>query len=877
VNANPLGAWDVSLPWSIGSRSLPSDAEGNFFGGAIDEPAIFTTALSAADISAIYNAALVSPVITQAPQNPGTVFKGSSVNLSVWAEGAPPLTYQWSSNGVPTSVTTSNITLANLESGLKTIEVAVSNPYGSVTSTVTFSVVAAPPNIVTQPQSLTRYAGVPFSFTVTAGGSTPLTYTWKLGATVVQAGPSPTFGGVAEAAAAGSYTCTVSNEAGTVDTAAATLTVVPVLPGISAAVIGDSPVAYWRLGEASGTATAFDYCGGHDGTYHNATLGVPGYSVTDPDTAVGFGAINSYVGEISGTEINFKGHVSFSLEVWANGPASQNDESTLIAKGAGSSGTVATEQFSIDVVGGHYRFFTRGGGNSMYAAEAPVGPNGTWQHIVAVYDDAPGGTATMQIYVNGVLAGNGTPRPAGVRDLGVPISIGSKHLGNDPNYDAYFTGTIDEVAIYAVALTSDQIANHYSAAYGANTPPTIGLHPSPVTTYVTLPATFTVAASGTVPMSYQWKKGTANIAGATGSSYTIPGVVAGDTGDYSVVVSNPLGSVASSAAHLTVLPAPTTTVAIPGLALHLPFNNSLVDTTGRGNNGTNVLITATATNIGGAATYVTDGKLGQALHYATELSDTNNPIYSYVTLGLRADLQFGADVNFSVAYWIRPPVNYIGNDLPFFTDTVGSTFGTGFVFAPAWGDDSASDPHPGGWAMSIFDTSGAGAGVYGDTGSINDGNWHHLVHVIERGGNAVTYLDGVVANYRREGGTSFSSAGDITSGQPACIGQDPTGMYQQSGSADIDDLGVWRKALTPLEAASIYMAAQFSGQSFTSAAVLPLTIQPVGGGQLQLNWTEGFSLKAADKVTGPFTLVKGAKPGYTITPSGTAKFYRLAY
>jgi hypothetical protein len=48
---------------------------------------------------------------------------------------------------------------------------------------------------------------------------------------------------------------------------------------------------------------------------------------------------------------------------------------------------------------------------------------------------------------------------------------------------------------------------------------------------------------------------------------------------------------------------------------------------------------------------------------------------------------------------------------------------------------------------------------------------------------------------------------------PATIGQEPTGLYQETGSGEIDDLGVWRRVLTPLEAASLYTAG-LDGQSF---------------------------------------------------------------
>jgi Immunoglobulin domain len=65
-------------------------------------------------------------------------------------------------------------------------------------------------------------------------------------------------------------------------------------------------------------------------------------------------------------------------------------------------------------------------------------------------------------------------------------------------------------------------------------------------------ATFTVTATGTAPLSYQWRFNGSSIGGAIASSYTILSAQANDAGSYSVVVSNVAGTVTSSNAQLTV-------------------------------------------------------------------------------------------------------------------------------------------------------------------------------------------------------------------------------------------------------------------------------------------------------------------------------------
>ena len=83
--------------------------------------------------------------------------------------------------------------------------------------------------------------------------------------------------------------------------------------------------------------------------------------------------------------------------------------------------------------------------------------------------------------------------------------------------------------------------------------PTIAAQPSSQVVTAGQTATFSVAANGTAPFSYQWLKNNANIGGATAASYTTPATIAGDSGaKFDVVVSNSAGNVTSAMATLTV-------------------------------------------------------------------------------------------------------------------------------------------------------------------------------------------------------------------------------------------------------------------------------------------------------------------------------------
>ena len=84
------------------------------------------------------------------------------------------------------------------------------------------------------------------------------------------------------------------------------------------------------------------------------------------------------------------------------------------------------------------------------------------------------------------------------------------------------------------------------------TAPSITAQPQPQTLMTGSTATFSVTATGTAPLSYQWLKSGTPISGATGASYTTPTVTLTDSGaSFTVTVTNSAGSVTSSGAKLS--------------------------------------------------------------------------------------------------------------------------------------------------------------------------------------------------------------------------------------------------------------------------------------------------------------------------------------
>ena len=168
---------------------------------------------------------------------------GQTATFTVVAAGTAPLSYQWQKNGVNiTGATSAGYTTpatTTSDSG-STFAVVVSNTAGTVTSaTATLTVNAAPvaPTITTQPANQTVTAGQTATFTVVAAGTAPLSYQWQKNGVNITGATSASYTTPATTTSdsGSTFAVVVSNTAGTVTSATATLTVnaAPVAPTIT--------------------------------------------------------------------------------------------------------------------------------------------------------------------------------------------------------------------------------------------------------------------------------------------------------------------------------------------------------------------------------------------------------------------------------------------------------------------------------------------------------------------------------------------------------------------------------------------------------------------------------------------------------------------
>ena len=207
-------------------------------------------------------------------------------------------------------------------------------------------------------------------------------------------------------------------------------------------VLADSPIAYWRLGEASGT-TAVDSSGhGRNGAYSGGvTKGVAGALAYDSNTAARFDGSIGLVSVPDDSALRLNG--SWSIEFWAKQVSYPHQFAGLIAKGSNQNG------YSIwaDPWGGLWLKRHNAEAGSGSGAIVSTG----YRYFVVTYD----GT-NVKWYVDGVLKrttaesfpGNGDP--------------GQLQLGKG---DVYGNNDIDEVALYATALNATRIAAHYASGH----------------------------------------------------------------------------------------------------------------------------------------------------------------------------------------------------------------------------------------------------------------------------------------------------------------------------------------------------------------------------------------------------------------------------
>lgn len=302
-------------------------------------------------------------------------------------------------------------------------------------------------------------------------------------------------------------------------------------------VSADGSLDHWPLGEVSG-AEAFDWTSTEDLTAASGvSRGRAGAIAGDTDTAYGFSGTSS--GYAAGRTAAVGPQV-FSVEAWFQTTSRAGGK--IVGYGNARTGLSTSHDRSVYMDTTGRVFFGVHNGAVRTVGTTTALNDGRWHHAVGTLD-----ASGMSFYVDGVLVGR---RDDVTRAAVYP---GYWRVGGDTTWSggAWFNGSIDEVAVYPVALTGAQAAAHVSAGRTGRAP---NVAPTAEFTVVASNLTVSVDGSGSTDgdgrvTGYAWSFGD----GATGSAATASHTYAA-AGTYSVMltVTDDDGSTATVTREVTV-------------------------------------------------------------------------------------------------------------------------------------------------------------------------------------------------------------------------------------------------------------------------------------------------------------------------------------
>lgn len=212
------------------------------------------------------------------------------------------------------------------------------------------------------------------------------------------------------------------------------------------AVLVDSPVAYYRLGDTAGSSTAADSAGSLTATATAVTFGATAMLAGDTTTAATFNGTSSIVYASCATFPS--GSAARSLEAWVRTTSTSTSGDVF---GYGSS--AANSSFCMRVDNGVLKLIKRnaaGTGYDIYTFGGTVN-DGDPHHIVVTFD----GSSTAKGYVDGVQVGTDqTISTVNTVVTGQTFSLGV--------FSGYYTGDLQECAVYATELTPVEVGVHYA-------------------------------------------------------------------------------------------------------------------------------------------------------------------------------------------------------------------------------------------------------------------------------------------------------------------------------------------------------------------------------------------------------------------------------
>jgi len=605
------------------------------------------------------------PFISAQPTNK-TIFVNGTAIFGVTAAGSSPLSYQWSFNGTNlVGATNDLLMLFNVQTDQAgSYAVQVTNPFGVTNSTgAVLTVLTQPPTIQKQPANQTVILGGSTIFSVTAAGSSPLSYQWQFnGADIVGATNLSLIFDNVQTDNQGPYQVVVTNAYGSITSSIATLTVtrslvvawgdnifgetnVPAglknVTAISAgfyhdlALQADRTVVAWGAngsGQSSVPVDLTNVVAIAGGGFYSLALRANGNVVGWGDN--GYGQINIPPNLTNAVAVTAGYYHSLALQ--ANG--------TVVAWGYNAYNQTNVPAGLTNVVaiaaGGYHSLALRANGTVVAwghdgygQADVPAGLT----NIVAI---AAGQFHSLALQANGTVVGWGegdsgqTNVPTGLTNAVAIAACGYFSLALQANGTVVGWGDdfYGEINLPASLTNVVAIAAGFfhSLALENDGSPVILRQPTSQTTLNSATILFNVTAVGRPQLSYQWQKDGASltdggtVSGATTGALTLVNVQTNDAGIYALVVTNDFGSITSSNAVLTVLTLPPKIQTQPTNQTVLVNGTATFGVTATGSLPLGYQWSFNGTNIDGATNaslMLSSVQLSQAGNYAVEVAN----------------------------------------------------------------------------------------------------------------------------------------------------------------------------------------------------------------------------------------------------------------
>ncbi len=247
-------------------------------------------------------------------------------------------------------------------------------------------------------------------------------------------------------------------------------------------VLSDLPSGYWRLGEATGAATAIDASGGGRSGVYNGTVvaGQAGPLAGDPGTVALFDGATGFVSvaDDNAWSVNTTGRLTVEALVrLAAAPAGP-----VCVVGKGVAGNFEWELLILATGEPRWQIYDPGGASRAAATAASPIAAGAWYHLVGTVVDGVSCSLSVTPLASGLTA-TVTSNTFALTYANGPSTIG---IGRRTDGSRLLSGPIGEVAVYSTALSAARIAAHVAAIdpvdYGYGTDhdlPSLELHDAP--------------------------------------------------------------------------------------------------------------------------------------------------------------------------------------------------------------------------------------------------------------------------------------------------------------------------------------------------------------------------------------------------------------